>query len=179
MRCLAKILPIFLLVSCLLTACSSSPKSGQGFRFPLSAEPVTLDPAIATDEAARTVIASLFEGLVALDNGRPVPAAADWTVSEDGRTYVFALYSSKWSSGEAVTADDFLFAYERVTDPATASPYQKAMSNIKTVVATDDNTLTVTLKKADEGFLASMVEVWYPCPRDFFHECGGGYGMEP
>ena len=173
-----RVTAVILLVTFLLTGCSSSPKSGEGFRFPLSAEPVTLDPQIATDEAARTVIASLFEGLVELKDGRPVPAAADWTVSEDGLTYVFALYPSKWSSGEEVTADDFLFAYERITDPATASPHRAAMSNIQTVTA-EGNTLKVTLKAADEGFLAGIVEVWYPCPRTFFEECRGGYGMEP
>ena len=105
--------------------------TGGGFRFPIADEPSVLDPQMARDEAAVTVLCALFEGLTRLDNdGKAVPAAATWTVSEDGLTYTFTLKKSYWSTlpaeGSAtqpwnepmqVTADDFLFGIQRLVNP--------------------------------------------------------------
>lgn len=163
----------------LLSGCTREPQAGEGFRFPLADEPRHLDPQTATDEAARTVIEALFEGLTALQNGVAVPAAADWSVSQDGTVYVFTLRSSAWSNGDPVTADDFLFAYERMTDPAAVSPYASALDNVRAVEAVDASTLRVTLFAPDPQFPATLATgVWYPCPRAFFEQCGGGWGME-
>lgn len=170
-------------VICLLSlvcGCARTPKAGEGFRFPLSGEPRHLDPQTATDEAARTVIDALFEGLTTLQNGVAVPAAADWSVMEDGRVYVFALRESAWSDGTPVTADDFVFALERMRDPVTASPYAAALDNVHTAETIDAHTLRVTLHEPDEQFPETLAAgVWYPCPRAFFAQCGGGWGMEP
>ena len=73
--------------------------SGGGFRFPIDSEPTALDPQMARDDAAITVLCALFEGLTRLDNdGKVVPAAADWTASEDGLTYTFAIRESYWNT---------------------------------------------------------------------------------
>jgi len=71
--------------------------------------------------------AALFEGLTRLDplTLQPVAAAAEsWTVSEDGRTYTFALRAGlRWSNGDPLTADDFRWSWFRVLDPAVAAQY--------------------------------------------------------
>lgn len=160
-----------------LGGCAKEPQAGMGFRFPLESEPQTLDPQVAADESAKTVIEALFEPLVTAENGTAQPAAADWTVSDDGRVYTFTLYEAAWSDGTAVTADDFRFAYERVCDPATRSPYTALWEGVTEVTA-DGAVLTVTLAAADSRFLAETAAMWYPCPRAFFAACGGRYGME-
>jgi oligopeptide transport system substrate-binding protein len=103
---------------------------------------------MAQDDASVTVLCALFEGLTRLDNdGKAIPAAADWTVSEDGLTYTFTLKESYWTvnaiDGETnpwdepirVTADDFLFAIQRVADPATKSPLAAELYGIRNIEA--------------------------------------------
>ena len=197
---------VCLLLSLCLCGCGDD-GTGMGFRFPLEAEPKGLDPQTATDPAAVTVIATLFEGLTAINqNGDVVDAAATHTVSDDGRTYTFTLKESYWSTlkikGEEahwndpilVTADDFLFAIRRGVDPATASPLaaeydpiqnaaairqgKKPLSELG-VTAPDDRTLVITLEQADPTFLARLAGTPYmPCHRSFFEHTAGRYGLE-
>lgn len=181
--------------------------TGMGFRFPLTAEPKGLDPQTATDTAAITVIATLFEGLTAINaDGQPIDAAATHTVSEDGLTYTFTLKESYWSTlkikGEeapwndpvSVTSDDFLFAIQRGVDPATASPLAAEYDPIKNaaavrqgllplsqlgVAAPDENTLVITLERPDPTFLTRLAGTPYmPCNRAFFEATAGRYGLE-
>jgi len=66
----------------------------------------------------------LMEGLTALDmDMKPVPGAAlSWDVSADGLTYTFHLRpDGKWSNGDPLTADDFLYAMRRGVDPKTGA----------------------------------------------------------
>ncbi|MGL1255169.1 ABC transporter substrate-binding protein, partial [Vibrio parahaemolyticus] len=68
----------------------------------------------------------LFEGLVAeAADGKLIPGAATaWTASEDGLTYRFTLRpDGKWSDGTPVTAEDFVWSWRRLLDPAQASKY--------------------------------------------------------
>ena len=181
--------------------------SGGGFRFPIAAEPTGLDPQMATDDSAVTVLCALFEGLTRLDsNGRAIPAAADWTVSEDGLTYTFTLRDSYWSvnsvKGEIhpwddplpVTADDFLFAFHRLADPAIASPLAAELYGIVNadavtagekpleelgVAAVDDKTLTITLTDPDDHLPVRLAtSPFFPCHRAFFEHTAGRYGLE-
>lgn len=174
-----------------LSGCGDNDGTGGGFRFPIDAEPSALDPQMATDDAAVTVLCALFEGLTRLDeSGKPVPAAADWTVSEDGLTYTFTLRDACWTANpvkgkeqpwdtpQPVTADDFLFAFERLADPATASPLAGELAGIADVTA-DDKTLTVTLSTPDDDFPARMAtSPFFPCHRAFFEATAGRYGLE-
>lgn len=118
-----------LLVMVLAAGCSSSQPAPnqpeQIIRYNIGAEPATLDPALATGVTEQTVENALLEGLVRLDrDGNPSPGVAgSWEVSEDGRVYTFTLRESYWSNGEPVTAEDFVYAWRRVLDPDTASPY--------------------------------------------------------
>ena len=83
----------------------------------------SLDPSIATDVPAFHVLDDLFEGLTRLDErGEPEPGiASSWETSTDGRTWTFHLREARWSNGDAVRARDFVYAWRRTVDPATAS----------------------------------------------------------
>ena len=86
----------------------------------------SLDPQLATDGTSFEVIANFTDGLTQMDaDGAAVPAIAEsWDVSEDGTVYTFHLREdANWSNGEPVTANDFVYAWQRACDPATASEY--------------------------------------------------------
>lgn len=91
----------------------------------ITLSPGTIDPALNQDVAAYAIADDLFEGLLRLDaEGNVVPGvAARWQVSADGLTWRFFLRpEALWSNGDPVTAQDFVFAWQRAVDPATASP---------------------------------------------------------
>jgi oligopeptide transport system substrate-binding protein len=71
-----------------------------------------------------SIIEQLFEGLVKSDkNGTIIPASAEsWTISEDKKVITFYLRKNlKWSDGSKVTANDFVYSFQRLVDPNTAS----------------------------------------------------------
>ncbi|WP_078365168.1 peptide ABC transporter substrate-binding protein [Rhodoferax fermentans] len=88
-------------------------------------EPDTLDPARAEGVPANNVIRELFEGLTAADGaGKIVPGVAESWKQTEPTTWVFKLrQNAKWSNGDALTADDFVYALRRFVDPKTASEY--------------------------------------------------------
>ena len=137
-----------------------------------SSEIPTMDTVLAEGSTSFTYINNVGEGLYRLDqNHKPVPALADGEpeISDDNLVYTFKLIDSNWSNGEPVTAQDFVFAWQRAIDPATASPYGPYMMGGKIknaekitaagakkeaydvtelgVKALDDKTLEVTLEK--------------------------------
>lgn len=88
-------------------------------------EPASLDPPKIDNRAAGTIAKQLFEGLVRLDaNGKVIPGVAErWTVSSDGKVYTFSLRrTARWSNGEPVTAQDFVYAYLRALGPKFGAP---------------------------------------------------------
>jgi len=90
----------------------------------LGGQPGSLDPQRAEDAFSYDVLRDLYEGLVASDpQGEAVPAVAEsWTVSADGRTYTFSLRKdARWSNGDPVVGGEFVAAFRRALDPATAS----------------------------------------------------------
>lgn len=91
----------------------------------LGTEPQTADPAKASGIPESEIILNLLEGLVITDpDCRILPGIADsWKISPDGLTYSFHLRAAKWSNGDPVTADDFIWEWLRVLQPETASEY--------------------------------------------------------
>lgn len=90
------------------------------------AEPATLDPALMQDTASNNIYLALFEGLVQYDpkTSKGIPAmASSWTTSADGLTVTFKLRDAKWSDGQPVTAQDFVYGWRRTLNPETASDY--------------------------------------------------------
>jgi oligopeptide transport system substrate-binding protein len=98
----------------------------QDFIIANGAEPTTLDPALMQDTTSNNLYLALFEGLVQYDPktsmGTP-GIAKSWDISPDGMTVTFHLRDAKWSDGNPVTAQDFVYGWLRNLDPATASNY--------------------------------------------------------
>lgn len=96
-------------------------------------EPETLDPHRAQGVPAHNILRDLFEGLtVELPDGRVAPgAAAHWDISRDGKRYTFYIReNARWSNGDPITAEDFVFGLQRSADPATGSPAVQVLSPI-------------------------------------------------
>jgi oligopeptide transport system substrate-binding protein len=87
------------------------------------AEPTTLDPSHIDGVWETTIVSQLLVGLTdRAADGRVQPAlATSWETSPDGLTWTFHLRDARWSDGEPVTADDFVYAMHRELDPKTAS----------------------------------------------------------
>jgi oligopeptide transport system substrate-binding protein len=105
----------------------------QVLTYNLAVDPETLDPALSTGIIEQTVENTLFEGLVRLDpEGKPAPGMAErWEVSADGLKYTFYLREARWSNGEPVTAEDFVYAWRRVLAPETGSSYSYQLHYLK------------------------------------------------
>ena len=98
----------------------------QTFTYRLLDQFPTLDPQLNEETSGFHVIRDLFEGLLSQDsNGDLTPGVATHYAASDGNTtYTFKLRKdARWSNGDPVTAHDFVFAWQRAVDPATASPY--------------------------------------------------------
>jgi oligopeptide transport system substrate-binding protein len=105
---------------------SSTALPAQVLRRDTAAEPESLDPHKTESLAGATVERDLFEGLVifAPDGKITGGAAQSWEISDDGLQYTFQLRPDlRWSNGEALTADDFVYSFRRLVNPATKSPY--------------------------------------------------------
>ena len=155
-----------------MAGCTSAEPEQMTMRAALVDAPVTLDPARAVTETEKTVAANLFENLMKQTPAGVVGAQAagyEYTDNMDGtETYTFTLRNDiYWSDGKRVTAYDFVYAWQRLVDPATASPhasilnmvagYADAISGDPTalqVSASDDRTFVVTISGHCSYFLS-------------------------
>lgn len=90
-----------------------------------AAEPATLDPLKTAGITERAIVLDLFEGLATYGvDGSVVPGVATgWEVSADGRHWIFHLrHDARWSNGDPLTAEDFVYTLRRLFDPETAAP---------------------------------------------------------
>lgn len=98
-----------------------------------SAEPETLDNTLSSSDGDDNIMGDLMVGLVTEDIGaRPIPGmATEWKTSPDGLTWNFKLREAVWSDGVPVTAEDFVFSWRRLADPATAARYGNYLYLVK------------------------------------------------
>jgi len=136
-------------------------------------EPAEVDPHTTTGIPEYHLQMALFEGLVAKHPKtlETVPGVAErWDISEDGLIYTFYLrVNAKWSNGDAVTADDFVFSWKRALFPALGNQYAGSLYVLKNaeafyngeitdfsqvgVKSLDSHTLQVTLENPTPYFL--------------------------
>lgn len=125
-----------------LTACGSkSDSSGDGklaekqvLNWNEPSELPTMDPSKATDTISFDMMNNSMEGLYRIGkNSKIEPGVAKKTkVSKDGLTYTFTLREdNKWSNGDPVTAEDFVYSWQRTLDPKTSSEYAYLFDGIK------------------------------------------------
>lgn len=125
----------------------------------------SLDPHKVEGVPESNVIRDLLEGLVNTSpkDGSILPGVAESWDNQDFKVWTFHLRKdAKWSNGDPVTASDFVFSWQRLADPQTASPYESYLQyghfeNIDDIItgkkspdtlgvkALDDHTLQVTL----------------------------------
>ena len=140
-----------------------------GIAGPASAQTLTLMKGIDAPhyDAQRTTwgptsdIVNMFQDtLVALDwDGRtPIPyLAKSWTISEDGRTYTFKLRDDvSFCSGKKFTAEDVVYSFKRLKDPAIKGPYAWRAGNIKELRATDPYTVEYELEEPYSELLLQL-----------------------
>ena len=136
-------------------------------------EPQSLDPQIATGVPEHHVISALMEGLVLKDRKTLLPrpgVAESWNISDDGRVYTFKIReNARWSNGDSLTANDFVWSWWRALQPALGNLYaymlfpienaqeyyEGALTDFSKVgaKALDENTLQVTLNHPTPYFL--------------------------
>ncbi|MFO1508237.1 MAG: peptide ABC transporter substrate-binding protein [Steroidobacteraceae bacterium] len=144
-------------------------------------EPDSLDPQKARSVEAHVVLRDLYECLTSLakDAGTAPGVAKSWEASPDGLTYTFHLRdNARWSNGDRVTSDDFVFALRRLVDPATASQYAQLIDVVENapaivagraapttlgVAAPDDATVVVRLS-APAPYLPGLLSFPSTCP---------------
>ena len=93
-------------------------------------EPQGIDPHIVTGVPEHHILISLCEGLT-IPNPNPkgsdgyIPGTAEsWSISDDGKEYIFKLNkNAKWSNGDPVTADDFVWSWKRILTASLGSQY--------------------------------------------------------
>lgn len=163
-----------------------------------SGEPSTLDPHLSRNSAELIIVNDLFVGLFSQDShGRIVPgSASSHTVSGDGRVWTFTLRDGlQWSDGKAMSADDFVYSFRRVLDPATAAPNASMLYPIKNaekinagelpperlgVTAADDNTVRIELEQPVPYFDKILVNsVSLPVPRHAIEKYGSKWTRPP
>ncbi len=140
------------------------------------AEIQSIDPHLAGGAVDHNVLSSLFEGLITLDEEtlQPRPGAAErWEISPDGLTYTFYLRpGAKWSNGDPLTAQDFLYSFRRALSPSLGSEYKDALFPIRQaedfargritnfnpvgIRVYDDTQLEITLARPTPHFLTVL-----------------------
>lgn len=138
------------------------------FRYPITSEITSLDPAKVQDGDTIDALQQVFEGLVKWDeNSKVVPNIAEkWDISPDGKTYTFTLNKGvKFTNGREVKAADFKYTLERETDPTfgseTAPDYMSVIQGFKEKAAKKAKELS-GVKVVDDYHLAITTEK--PCP---------------
>lgn len=157
-------------------------------------ELATLDSSLYNDTPSSDMIGQIFEGLYRVSTGTEVELgqAENVEVSEDGLTYTFTLRDGLvWSNGEPVTAEDYVFTYQRLVDPNgqnTSSSVEifKNAASIRNgemeldelgVKALDDKTLEITLEYP-APYLPKLLtgSRFMPVSKKFVEEKGEAYG---
>jgi oligopeptide transport system substrate-binding protein len=111
---------------------------GETLHRGLGPEPDSLDIHRAQSLSSLNVLRDLHEGLVSLNaSAELIPGLAErWSVSSDGLTWTFWLRrDARWSDGRAVSAQDVIAGWQRLLDPATASPQAAWLDRVRSAAA--------------------------------------------
>ena len=168
----------------------------------------SIDPALNSAVDGANYILFAFDNLLKMDkDGKVVPGLAEkYEISDDQLTWTFYLRDGlKWSDGSALTANDFVYSWQRLVDPSVAAPYAQTVlgmvegyddaigrpdadgnttvdpdpTKLK-VEATDDKTLVVHMAKPTPYFdkLAAFVSL-SPVKKDVVEANPDGWTLDP
>ena len=142
-------------------------------------EPQGIDPHIVTGVPEHHILISLCEGLTIPnpnpndENGYMAGTAESWSISEDGKEYIFKINeNAKWSNGDPVTAADFVWSWKRILTASLGSQYPDMLYYLEGayeyhngiiqdfekvgIKAIDEKTLRVNLKNPTPFFLGLL-----------------------
>lgn len=202
-RLTACITALLLCIGCLtMTSCKEDDGKGYVFGYDISSNPGSLDPQYASDKESYLIIGCIFEGLyrTASDGSVEKAMAESCTVSDDGLTYTFTLKQNRyWTDvngyNKQVTADDFVFGFQRLFMPETRAPKASEYFCIKNAQKINSGEITDVSQlgvKAD-GKFGLIIELEYtepsfemmlsmpaamPCNKDYFSAAQGKYGLD-
>jgi oligopeptide transport system substrate-binding protein len=159
-----------------------------------AADPETLDPHKTSTTYEADIMRDLFEGLVMPDTkANLIPGAAEsWTISPDGLVYTFKMRAgAKWSNGDPVTAEDFVYSMRRMVSKDLGAEYASILYPIKNaeevnsgaaapetmgVKAIDAGTLEITLKGPTPYFLEMLThQAAYPVNKASIDKFGADF----
>lgn len=164
-----KLLAMLLSLMMLATSAFAMAESTDAFSLNvcLASEPETIDPQLNTSVDGAIMLQHAFEGLYKwIDDGEgnatlTLGAAEAVEVSEDGLVYTYTMRDgAQWSDGQPVTANDFVYTWQRLVNPDTAADYNYMIEMVQNageimagemepselgIKAIDDNTLEITL----------------------------------
>jgi oligopeptide transport system substrate-binding protein len=182
-----------------LAACSKSGSGNEVVHAPdylvrgNGLEIKSLDPHYIDGQWEANVVGDLLVGLTTDGpDGRPIPGAAtSWEMSPDGKTWTFHMREHVWSDGQPVTAQDFVFAWRRILEPARGAPYAYYLWLVKNakaisdgtmppsalgVSAKDDRTLVVQLEHPAAYMLEYLLhQAVFPVPRHSVLKLGSSW----
>ena len=202
-RLTACITALLLCIGCLaMTSCKEDDGKGYVFGYDISSNPGSLDPQYASDKESYLIIGCIFEGLYRTtgDGSVEKAMAESCTVSDDGLTYTFTLKQNRyWTDvngyNKQVTADDFVFGFQRLFMPETRAPKASEYFCIKNAQKINSGEITDVSQlgvKAD-GKFGLIIELEYtepsfemmlsmpaamPCNKDYFAAAQGKYGLD-
>ncbi len=181
-----------------LAACgqqkSSQSQTKQVLNWTESAQISTQDPSLTTDSTSFQALLNTQEGLYRLDKKQKpqLALAKSAKVTDEGKTYTFVLRDAKWSNGQAITANDFVYSYRRTLNPKTKSSmafyfYQivnaeainagKKSVNSLGVKALSKNKLQIKLVRPVSYFkLLLAFPLFFPENQQFIEKVGSKYG---
>ncbi len=181
-----------------LAACgqqkSSQSQTKQVLNWTESAQISTQDPSLTTDSTSFQALLNTQEGLYRLDKKQKpqLALAKSAKVTDGGKTYTFVLRDAKWSNGQAITANDFVYSYRRTLNPKTKSSmafyfYQivnaeainagKKSVNSLGVKALSKNKLQIKLVRPVSYFkLLLAFPLFFPEHQQFIEKVGSKYG---
>ncbi|MGL5917226.1 MAG: peptide ABC transporter substrate-binding protein, partial [Culicoidibacterales bacterium] len=178
------------LVACGGTTDGGTTEGSQPITLPVTTDFKKLNNLTESTSPELGILQNSMEGLVRYNAEGTViePAIAEkWTISDDQLTYTFNLRDAQWSDGTAVTANDFVFAWNTVAKPETAAGYASFMNYIEggtgagtadyagslAVTAIDEKTLEVTLAEPTPFFLSLLsFPTFFPVNEEFYTEVG-------
>ena len=168
------------------------------FRYNESAGITSLDPAFARNPENIGAVGLIFNGLVEMDsNMKVIPCLADsWAISDDGLVYTFHIRRGVRfhphrafvrGKGRELTATDFVYSFERISDPKVASPGAWIFSNVDSdgahglgFEAVGRDTFRIFLKKAFQPFLGLLTMKYCSAiPHEVVEETGSEFRRNP
>jgi peptide/nickel transport system substrate-binding protein len=160
-KLLRKMIPAFMFILLVLTACSGTNAQDQLERtFRVAFQPIVqTDPALISSDSEVFVANAVYDYLIDVDGkSNPVPRlATGWTISDDQLTYTFNLTEGvTFHDGSPFTSADVVWTYDRLRNPDLGFPTSSLYSNIVSIEAPDLATVIFTLEKPNPFFLYDL-----------------------